>query len=298
MHLLITGGTGLIGRHLIPRLLQLGHQVNVVTRDVAAAREKLDARVMLWSGINQQPDLNAIDGVINLAGEQIADKRWTEQQKQRLCESRWQITEQIVSLIHASSNPPRLLISGSATGFYGGTGDVVVTEDDPGHEEFTHTLCARWEQLALKAQSERTRVCLLRTGVVLAREGGALSKMKLPFKLGVGGPIGSGKQYLPWIHVDDLVNAILWLIDNDQLQGPFNMVAPYAVRNEQFAATLGQVMHRPAFMRIPASAIKLMMGESAVLVLGGQHVLPKRLEESGFGFRWYDLQEAVQDVAG
>ena len=177
-------------------------------------------------------------------------------------------------------------------------GDVVVTEDDPGHEEFTHTLCARWEQLALKAQSERTRVCLLRTGVVLAREGGALSKMKLPFKLGVGGPIGSGQQYLPWIHVDDLVNAILWLIDNDQLQGPFNMVAPYAVRNEQFAATLGQVMHRPAFMRTPASAIKLMMGESAVLVLGGQHVLPKRLEESGFGFRWYDLQEALQDVAG
>lgn len=298
MHLLITGGTGLIGRHLIPRLLQLGHQVNVVTRDVAAAREKLDARVMLWSGINQQSDLNAIDGVINLAGEPIADKRWTEQQKQRLCESRWQITEQIVSLIHASSNPPRLLISGSATGFYGDTGDVVVTEDDPGHEEFTHTLCARWEQLALKAQSERTRVCLLRTGVVLAREGGALSKMKLPFKLGVGGPIGSGKQYLPWIHVDDLVNAILWLIDNDQLQGPFNMVAPYAVRNEQFAATLGHVMHRPAFMRTPASAIKLMMGESAVLVLGGQHVLPKRLEESGFGFRWYDLQEALQDVAG
>ncbi|NIG35218.1 TIGR01777 family protein [Pantoea sp. ICBG 828] len=298
MHLLITGGTGLIGRHLIPRLLQLGHQVNVVTRDVAAAREKLDARVMLWSGINQQSDLNAIDGVINLAGEPIADKRWTEQQKQRLCESRWQITEQIVSLIHASSNPPRLLISGSATGFYGDTGDVVVTEDDGGHEEFTHTLCARWEQLALKAQSERTRVCLLRTGVVLAREGGALSKMKLPFKLGVGGPIGSGKQYLPWIHVDDLVNAILWLIDNDQLQGPFNMVAPYAVRNEQFAATLGHVMHRPAFMRTPASAIKLMMGESAVLVLGGQHVLPKRLEESGFGFRWYDLQEALQDVAG
>jgi len=141
-------------------------------------------------------------------------------------------------------------------------------------------------------------VCLLRTGVVLAKEGGALPKMKLPFKLGVGGPIGSGKQYLPWIHIDDMIDAIIWLMDHPSLRGPFNMVAPYPVRNEQFAATLGQVMHRPAFMRTPAAAIKLMMGESAVLVLGGQHVLPKRLEASGFTFRWYDLQQALQDVAG
>ncbi|MDZ7277828.1 TIGR01777 family oxidoreductase [Pantoea eucrina] len=298
MHLLITGGTGLIGQHLIPRLLSLGHEVSVVTRDVAGAREKLDARVALWSGLDQQRDLNGIDGVINLAGEPIADKRWTAQHKQQLCESRWQITEQLVSLIHASSQPPQFLLSGSATGFYGDTGDLVLTEEDAGQDEFTHTLCARWEDIALKAQTAQTRVCLLRTGVVLAKEGGALAKMKLPFKLGVGGPIGSGKQYLPWIHIDDMVNAILWLIDHPALSGPFNMVAPYAVRNEQFAATLGRVMHRPAFMRTPASAIKLMMGESAVLVLGGQHVLPKRLEASGFRFRWYDLEEALQDVAG
>lgn len=298
MHLLITGGTGLIGQHLIPRLLSLRHEVSVVTRDVAGAREKLDARVALWSGLDQQRDLNGIDGVINLAGEPIADKRWTAQHKQQLCESRWQITEQLVSLIHASSQPPQFLLSGSATGFYGDTGDLVLTEEDAGQDEFTHTLCARWEDIALKAQTAQTRVCLLRTGVVLAKEGGALAKMKLPFKLGVGGPIGSGKQYLPWIHIDDMVNAILWLIDHPALSGPFNMVAPYAVRNEQFAATLGRVMHRPAFMRTPASAIKLMMGESAVLVLGGQHVLPKRLEASGFRFRWYDLEEALQDVAG
>ncbi|MDF2786059.1 MAG: epimerase [Pantoea eucrina] len=298
MQLLITGGTGLIGRHLIPRLLQLGHQVNVVTRDVAAAREHLDERVRLWSGLNQQSDLNGIEGVINLAGEPIADKRWSASQKQQLCESRWQITEQLVSLIHASSTPPAFLISGSATGFYGDSGEVIVTEEDPGQDEFTHTLCARWEQLALNAESDQTRVCLLRTGVVLARQGGALEKMKLPFRLGVGGPIGSGKQYLPWIHIDDMIDAIIWLMDHQALRGPFNMVGPYPVRNEQFAATLGQVMHRPAFMRTPAAAIKLMMGESAVLVLGGQHVLPKRLEASGFTFRWYDLQQALQDVAG
>ncbi|WP_312240186.1 TIGR01777 family oxidoreductase [Pantoea sp.] len=296
MHILLTGGTGLIGRHLIPRLLTLGHQISVVTRDVAGAREKLDARVSLWSGLAQQQDLNGVDAVINLAGEPIADKRWTAQQKQLLCESRWQMTERIASLINASSSPPAVLISGSATGFYGDTGDLVMTEEDPGHEEFTHTLCARWEQLALSAQSARTRVCLLRTGVVLAKGGGALSKMKLPFKLGIGGPIGSGKQYMPWIHIDDMVNAILWLLDNENLRGPFNMVSPYAVRNEQFAAMLGHAMHRPAFMRTPAGAVKMMMGESAVLVLGGQHVLPKRLEASGFGFRWYQLDEALADV--
>lgn len=296
MHILLTGGTGLIGSQLIPRLLQRGDQISVVTRDVAAARSKFGDTINLWSGLNQQRDLNDIDIVINLAGEPIADKRWTEKQKQLLCESRWQITERLATLINASATPPSVFISGSATGFYGDAGDVILTEEDPGHEEFTHQLCAHWEKLALAAESEQTRVCLLRTGVVLAKEGGALSKMKLPFKMGVGGPIGNGKQYMPWIHLDDMLNAILWLLDNPTLKGPFNLVAPYAVRNEQFAAMLGQAMHRPAFMRTPAAAIKVMMGESAVLVLGGQHVLPKRLEESGFTFRWYQLDEALRDV--
>lgn len=296
MHILLTGGTGLIGSHLIPRLLQRGDRVSVVTRDVAAARKKLGDAVNLWSGLDQQRNLNEVDAVINLAGEPIADKRWTEQQKRHLCESRWRITEQLAALINASATPPRVLISGSATGFYGDTGELVLTEDDPGQDEFTHQLCTHWETLAKAAESEKTRVCLIRTGVVLAKEGGALSKMKLPFKLGIGGPIGSGKQYMPWIHLDDMLNAILWLLDGPTLSGPFNLVAPYAVRNEQFAATLGHAMHRPAFMRTPAAAIKLMMGESSVLVLGGQHVLPKRLEESGFDFRWYQLDEALKDV--
>lgn len=296
MHILMTGGTGLIGSHLIPRLLQRGDTVSVVTRDVASARAKLDDRVNLWSGLNQQRDLNEVDAVINLAGEPIADKRWTEKQKQQLCESRWLITEQLATLINASATPPAVLISGSATGYYGDTGELVLTEEDPGHNEFTHELCAQWEALALKAESPRTRVCLLRTGVVLTKDGGALSKMKLPFKVGIGGPIGSGKQYMPWIHLDDMLNAILWLLDNPALRGPFNMVAPYAVRNEQFAAKLGEAMHRPAFMRTPASAVKLMMGESSVLILGGQHVLPKRLEASGFVFRWSQLEDALADV--
>lgn len=295
MRILITGGTGLIGRHLIPRLLDLGHTVTVVTRTPDKAQGVLDARVVLWKGLNDRQNLNDIDAVINLAGEPIADKRWTEAQKQRLCNSRWQITQKLVDLFHASETPPAVLISGSAAGYYGDLGEVVVTEEEPPHNEFTHKLCARWEQIACGAQSDRTRVCLLRTGVVFSPKGGILAKMLPVFRLGLGGPIGSGRQYLAWIHIDDMINGILWLLDND-LRGPFNMVSPYPVRNEQFAHALGHALHRPAFMRAPATAVRLMMGESAVLVLGGQRALPKRLEDSGFGFRWYDLEEALTDV--
>lgn len=295
MKILITGGTGLIGRYLIPRLLTLGHAVTVVTRSPEKARRHLDARVEIWPGLEQRGDLNGIDAVINLAGEPIADKRWTEAQKARLCDSRWQITQRLVSLIKASDSPPAVLLSGSAAGYYGDLGEVVVTEEEPPHNEFTHKLCARWEQIACEAMSDATRVCLLRTGVVLAPEGGILAKMTPPFRLGLGGPIGTGRQYLAWIHIDDMANAILWLLDND-LRGPFNMVSPYPVRNAQFAHALGHALHRPAIVRAPAAAVRLLMGESSVLVLGGQRALPRRLEEAGFAFRWYDLDEALADV--
>ena len=281
--------------HLIPRLLELGHQITVVTRNPQKASSVLGPRVTLWQGLADQSNLNGVDAVINLAGEPIADKRWTHEQKERLCQSRWNITQKLVDLINASDTPPSVLISGSATGYYGDLGEVVVTEEEPPHNEFTHKLCARWEEIACRAQSDKTRVCLLRTGVVLAPDGGILGKMLPPFRLGLGGPIGSGRQYLAWIHIDDMVNGILWLLDNE-LRGPFNMVSPYPVRNEQFAHALGHALHRPAILRVPATAIRLLMGESSVLVLGGQRALPKRLEEAGFAFRWYDLEEALADV--
>ncbi|AIR00529.1 epimerase [Pluralibacter gergoviae] len=295
MKILITGGTGLIGRYLVSRLLTLGHAVVVVTRSPDSARQRLDKRVELWPGLEQRSHLNDIDAVINLAGEPIADKRWTDAQKARLCDSRWQITQRLVALIKASDTPPAVLLSGSAAGYYGDLGEVVVTEEEPPHNEFTHKLCARWEQIACEAQSDATRVCLLRTGVVLAPDGGILAKMTPPFRLGLGGPIGSGRQYLAWIHIDDMANAILWLLDND-LRGPFNMVSPYPVRNAQFAHALGRALHRPAIIRAPAAAVRLLMGESSVLVLGGQRALPKRLEAAGFAFRWYDLDDALADV--
>ncbi|MCA1922870.1 TIGR01777 family oxidoreductase [Buttiauxella noackiae] len=295
MQILITGGTGLIGSHLVPRLLELGHDVTVVTRTPDKARTLFDPKVEFWKGLNDHRNLDGFGAVINLAGEPIADKRWSESQKQRLCQSRWQITERLVEMFKASQQPPAVFISGSAAGYYGDLGEVVVNEDEPPHNEFTHKLCARWEQIACGAQSEHTRVCLLRTGVVLAPKGGILAKLLPIFRLGLGGPMGDGRQYLAWIHIDDMVNGILWLLDND-LRGPFNMVSPYPVRNEQFSHALGHVLNRPAFMRAPAMVIRTMMGESSVLVLGGQRALPKRLEESGFGFRWYDLEEALGDV--
>ncbi|WP_058912750.1 TIGR01777 family oxidoreductase [Entomohabitans teleogrylli] len=295
MRILVTGGTGLIGRQLCRRLLALHHQVTVVTRSPDKAHARLGPDVTLWQGLAERQSLDDIDAVINLAGEPIADRRWTAARKEALCQSRWQITERLVALCKTSRQPPAVFISGSATGYYGDLGEVVVAEDEPPHNEFTHKLCARWEQIASGAQSDQTRVCLLRTGAVLSREGGMLGKLLPLFRTGVGGPIGNGRQYLPWIHIDDMVNGILWLLDND-LRGPFNMVSPYPVRNEQFAHTLGQVLNRPAILRVPATAVRLIMGEAAVLVLGGQRALPKRLEASGFGFRWYDLEEALRDI--
>ncbi|WP_226572172.1 TIGR01777 family oxidoreductase [Mangrovibacter yixingensis] len=295
MQILLTGGTGLIGRHLIPPLIEIGHTITVVTRSPERARQLLDPRVTLWQSLDEHPTLDGFDAVINLAGEPIADKRWTNAQKQRLCQSRWRITQRLVEMIHDSNQPPAIFLSGSAVGFYGDTGDEVVTEEDTPHNEFTHELCAKWEEIALQAQSSHTRVCLLRTGVVLAPNGGMLSKLLPLFRLGLGGPLGNGRQYLAWIHIGDMVNAIIWLLDNP-LQGPFNMVAPYPVRNARFTQLLGEAVKRPAILRVPARVISLMMGESAALVLGGQNALPRRLEQAGFGFRWFQLEDALQDV--
>lgn len=296
MRILITGATGLIGSSLTRQLLHLSHEVTVLSRNVKRAQEKFGQQVSYWPSLSDQPSLDGFDAVINLAGEPIADKRWSQAQKERLCHSRWDLTERLATLINASATPPAVLISGSAVGYYGDQGQAVVTEDETPRDEFTHQLCQRWEALALQAQSSRTRVCLLRTGVVLAHQGGALAKMLPPFRMGLGGPIGNGRQYLPWIHIDDMVNGIIYLLDHPPLQGPFNMVAPYPVHNEQFAATLANVLDRPAFLRVPACAMRLLMGEAAVLVLGGQRAVPRRLEEAGFSFRFFELEQALDDV--
>ncbi|MDX7988463.1 TIGR01777 family protein [Xenorhabdus sp. 12] len=296
MRILITGGTGLIGHRLTCQLLSISHSITILSRSPQKVYSLFTDLVECWTTLNDQHDLNNFDAVINLAGEPILDKRWTPKQKEEICQSRWRITEQLSKLINASETPPAVFISGSAVGYYGDQGQSVITEDDSPHDEFTHQLCKRWEQLALQAQSDKTRVCLLRTGIVLAKEGGALQKMLPLFRLGLGGALADGKQYMPWIHIDDMVNGIYYLLVSNELSGPFNMTSPYPVHNDQFSAILAKVLHRPSLFRIPAFVLKTMMGEAATLVLSGQQAIPKKLEEAGFGFRYFRLEEALQDA--
>lgn len=296
MHILITGATGLIGSHLTRDLLSHFHQITILSRDPERAKTLFGDSVEYLNSLDKLSSLNEFDAVINLAGEPIADKRWTAIQKKRLCNSRWQITAQLSNLILQSKQPPEVFISGSAVGYYGDQGQSIVTEEEIPHPEFTHTLCQRWEDEALKAQSANTRVCLLRTGVVLAAEGGALAKMVPIFKAGLGGPLGSGQQYMPWIHIQDMVGGIRFLLTTPGLKGPFNMVSPYPVHNELFTDLLASALDRPHFFRTPAFVIKLLMGESSVLVLGGQHALPKRLENAGYTFKFSMLEKALENI--
>ncbi|MGJ0625815.1 TIGR01777 family oxidoreductase [Xenorhabdus bovienii] len=296
MRILITGGTGLIGYRLTCQLLSLSHSITILSRSPQKVYSLFSEQVECWATLKNKNNLNDFDAVINLAGEPIADKRWTSAQKTELCQSRWQLTEKLSHLINASEFPPSVFISGSSVGYYGNQGQAVVSENDLPHDEFAHQLCKQWETLALQAESEKTRVCLLRTGIVLASKGGALKKMLPLFRLGLGGKMGDGKQYMPWIHIDDMVNGIYYLLVSPELSGPFNMTAPYPVHNDLFSTALANVLHRPAFIRMPAFVLKIIMGEAAMLVLGGQQAIPKRLEEGGFGFRYFELEEAFKDL--
>lgn len=296
MRILITGGTGLIGTQLVQALVMHSHQVTVLSRSPQKVYSLFCKAVECWTTLSDRKNLNEFDAVINLAGEPIAEKRWTTAQKQILCESRWKITQQLTDLIKASETPPNVFLSGSAVGYYGDQGQSVVTESDQPHDEFTHQLAARWEAIALEAQSSKTRVCLLRTGLVLSPKSGLLAKILPIFKMGAGGPIGHGKQYMPWIHINDMVKAILFLMETPDLSGPFNMTSPYPVHNDQFAAMMGDVLNRPSFVRTPAFAVRGVLGESATLLLGGQQAIPKRLEEAGFAFEFIELRIALEDL--
>lgn len=293
MKILMTGGTGFVGSAFIKRYGDQ-HEITVVSRHPKQAKKTLGPTVSVLPSLAELEHLNAFDAVINLAGEPIADKRWTDAQKERIEQSRWHITETLVGLCAASDHPPHTFLSGSAIGYYGRQGATPVTEDDnTPHDEFSHQLCKRWEAIAQEAASEQTRVCLLRTGVVLAGHGGALKKMLPPFRLGLGGPIGDGQQMMSWIHLDDMVAGIQFLLEHDQCQGPYNFTAPHPASNEAFSKTLGKVLHRPAFFRVPAFVLRTALGEMSDLLLTGQAVLPQRLEQAGFVFEYPQLEQAL-----
>lgn len=297
MHILLTGGTGLIGRQLVYRLMH-DHDITVLTRHPAHARAKLSSSIQIIDDLTTWQPENPVDAVINLAGEPIADKRWTDRQKHQICASRWHTTQQLVDWMRSQPQPPHTLISGSAIGYYGRQpNDRHLTEEQHQvHPEFTHEVCAKWEAIAMSASTPNTRVCLLRTGVVLSTQGGALGKMALPFKLGVGGKVGDGGQMLSWIHIEDMVEAVVFLLENTRCKGVYNLTAPTPVSNAQFSQALATVLRRPNLFRVPVLAMELLMGEGAALVTTGQSVLPQRLLDAGYHFRFAQLDTALRDL--
>lgn len=298
MRILITGGTGLIGRHLCKTLRAEGHELTVFSRNIASVEAKCGAGVHALSALSDwKPDM-AFDAVINLAGEPIVDARWTESRKQVLRASRIALTGELVQRIAAATQKPSVLLSGSAIGYYGGRGDEELNEDSGAGKDFPAQLCVDWEAAASAAERFGVRVCLLRTGLILSKDGGLLARMVPPFKMGMGARLSDGRQWMSWIHIDDYVDMVLRLLRDEQMRGAYNMTAPAPVTNKEFTAVLAAVLHRPAPFVAPASLLKLSLGESASLLLEGQRVLPKRMLAAGQPIRFPKLEEALKDLFG
>ncbi|MBW3532032.1 MULTISPECIES: TIGR01777 family oxidoreductase [unclassified Shewanella] len=294
MNILITGASGFIGRQLVERLAPY-HQLTLLTRSVQQTQKVLGSQHHYLESLDALSDLNHIDAIVNLAGEPIVAKRWSKNQKQRICDSRWNITARLTQLIQQSSTPPQIMVSGSAVGYYGRHDDKLLDESSGAHVEFSHDICRKWEQEALNATSEHTRVCIIRIGIVLGK-GGALEKMLPPFKLGLGGPIGHGRQGMSWIHVQDLISLIDFLLTQQHCKGIFNATAPNPVSNAVFTKALGKALNRPALITTPPLALRLAMGEMSELLTEGQFVYPKRALEAGFQFQFSDLDNALTNV--
>ena len=277
MHIAIAGASGFLGRPLARTLAADGHTVAALPRGSTLG-------------------VAGADVVVNLAGESIAGRRWSAAQKQKIFDSRVQTTRALVDAIRGAARPPRVFISGSAVGYYGPCGDEVVAESASAGDDFLARVCVAWESEAARA-ADRTRVVCVRTGLVLERDGGALPQMLPPFWFGAGGPVGSGRQYWPWIHREDWIALVRWAIDNDAVAGPVNATAPTPVTNKAFASALGRAIHRPAFMPAPAFALRLLLGEMAdALLLSGQRAVPEKAQRLGFSFRFAQLDEAFAAI--
>jgi uncharacterized protein (TIGR01777 family) len=277
MRVAIAGGTGFLGRPLGRSLHADGHEVVVLPRGSTSA-------------------VDGADAVVNLAGESIAGKRWTGAQKRRILESRVHTTRALADAILAAHSPPSVFVSGSAVGYYGPLGDEIATEDTAAGSDFLAHVCVEWEKEATRAR-DRTRVVCVRTGLVLERDGGALPRMLPPFWVGAGGPVGSGRQFWPWIHRADWIGMVRWAIQNPAVSGPLNVTAPSPVTNAEFARALGRAIHRPAFLRTPAFALRLLLGEMAdALLLSGQRAVPHRAQEAGFTFTYSQIDIALQAI--
>lgn len=298
MRVLITGATGFVGRPLVARLLRGGHEVTAWVRSKEAAARRLGTGVRLVAGAGLADGVGRADAVVNLAGEPVLPRRWTPARKAALAESRVGTTRALVAAMEAASRRPRALVSASAVGFYGDRGGEPLEETEAAGADFLARLCADWEAAATAARALGVRVAILRIGIVLGRDGGALAPQRPLYKLGLGGPLGSGRQYVSWIHLDDLVEALAIAVEDERYEGPINAVAPNPVPQRELARGLGAALGRPAVLPTPRFALELALGEAAQALLASQRGVPRRLLALGFPFRFPELGPALADVLG
>lgn len=300
MRIVITGGTGTIGRPLCAALATDGHNLTVLSRNpMEITGMPVGAHLHPWDAATTEGWGHLVDGadaVINLAGAGIADSRWSDSRKKLIRESRLRAGHAVVEAIQAAENKPKVLLQASAVGYYGSRGNEVITEDSTPGNDFLSKICQDWELSTAPVSRMGIRRPIIRTGIVLTMEGGALPKMVLPFRFFAGGPLGSGNQWMPWIHIDDQVQAMRFLLDNEQADGPFNLTAPNPLTNKEFAKTIGDVMGRPAVMPAPAFAMQTALGEMSTLLLDGQRALPQRLQDLGFEFTYPEAETALRDL--
>ncbi|MCB9149083.1 MAG: TIGR01777 family protein [Caldilineaceae bacterium] len=299
MRIIITGGTGLIGKALSSHLIKQQHEVTVLSRNPRTARgvpfgvqvEEWDAKTAQgWGKLAE-----GADAIVNLAGAGIADQRWSERRKRLILESRIHAGQAVVEAVKAAQNPPKVVIQASAVGYYGGNrGDVPLTEESGPGGDFLAQVCFDWEQSSAEIDDMGIRRPVIRTGIVLSNKGGAWPKIKLPFHFFAGGPLGSGTQWYPWIHIDDEVRAIQFLIEHATATGPYNLCAPEPLPNKELARVIGRVMERPAFLPAPGFAMKAVLGEMSTILLDGQHTIPQRLTAAGFTFTYPTAAEAIE----
>jgi uncharacterized protein (TIGR01777 family) len=296
MKIVVSGGTGLIGGALIDRLVKAGHSIVILTRSPQKATHPSDnVTFASWSQVESA--ISGSGAVVNLAGESIAGRRWTVELKKSILSSRVDATSAIVKAINRMSpeHRPKVFVSASAVGFYGDSGDRILTENSPAGGDFLAGVCRMWEAEA-RGIDKSVRLVIPRIGIVLHPSGGALQKMLLPFKLGIGGPLGSGDQYFPWIHLDDMVTILMECIENESFEGPINAVAPKVVTMNEFSHVLAKILHRPSLFKVPSFALNLALGESAAAVTGSQRVLPEKLDQLSYNWRFAHLDEALRDL--
>ena len=299
MRLVVAGGTGFIGSALCARLLELGHSLTLLTRSPAPATASPNKKWLTWNARSSgawEESINGADGIINLAGEPIA-KRWTEKQKEKIASSRIATTRALVTAIGKAKEKPKFLLNASAVGYYGPHGDETLSEEAGPGSDFLSRVCVAWEKETTRAEDYGARVVRLRTGIVLGKGGGALAKMVLPFKLFVGGPLGSGSQWMSWIQLEDEIGLILFLVEHPDARGAINATAPNPVTMNEFCKMLGDVLNRPSWAPVPAFALRLLLGDMADMLLTGQRVLPSQAQKLGYTFRYPTLCEALQALS-